>query len=254
MSKRNNRIPVYLSDAEKRDYTKLAQAHNRSLTAMIRELLADSYAKYETDQSAKVGDKDDSPQITAVELVFENVESYAVPMRFIKNFNLGGLKRSLDVNNYDKQAKAKPNYDLFADSLSMSVDPQGLDAIMVGQDGDQYAISGNSVEMLLQRIVKFNDIAAVDVLYADGSHQYVNVYWGNFGDSMNTAMRCRKDFDGNLAISINANNDYDPYAKAKTERDAQNVQAKLEHKAEELLYDFQHEIYGDWNDHKKGLR
>lgn len=249
MSKRNNRIPVYLSDDEKRDYTKLAQAHNRSLTALIRELLADSYAKYETDQSAKVGDKADSPLITSVELVFENVESYAVPMKFIKNFNLGGLKRSLDVNNYDKQAKAKPDYGLFADSLSLSIDPQALDAIMMAQ-----YMADNAPRTLLQRIVKFNDIAAVDVLYADGSHQYVNVYWGNFGDSMNTAMRCHKDFDGNLAISINANNDYDPYAKAKTERDAQNVQAKLEHKAEELLYDFQHEIYGDWNDHKKGLR
>ena len=240
---------MYLSNEEKRDYTALAQANNRSLTALIRELLADSYAKYETEQSAKTDDKDNLPLIKAVELVFENVESYAVPMKFIKSFNLGGLKRSLDVNNYDKQAKAKPDYDLFADSLSLSIDPQALDAIMMAQ-----YMADNAPRTLLQRIVKFSDIAAVDVLYVDGSHQYVNVYWGNFGDSMNTAMRCRKDFDGNLAISVNANNDYDPYAKAKTERDAQNVQAKLEHEAEELLYDFQHEIHGDWNDHKKGLR
>lgn len=250
MSKRNNRIPVYLSDDEKRDYTKLAQAHNRSLTALIRELLADSYAKYETKQTANADAKNNAPLITAVELVFENVESYPVPMKFIKNFNLGGLKRSLDVNNYDKQAKAKPEYDLFADSLSLAVDPQALDVIKT----NQYMINDDAPQTLLARILKFNDIAAVDVLYADGSHQYVNAYWGNFGDSINTAMRCRKDFDGNLGITINANNDYDPYANAKTERDAQNVEAKLEHEAEELLYDFQHEIYGDWQDHKKGWR
>ena len=47
MTRRNNRVPVYLSNEEKRDYTALAKAHNRSLTALMRTLLADAYAKYE---------------------------------------------------------------------------------------------------------------------------------------------------------------------------------------------------------------
>lgn len=219
MSKRNNRIPVYLTDDEKRDYTKLAQAHNRSLTALIRELLADEFNKYEADQ-----DRNQASAITAVELVFENVESYAVPMKFIKSFNLGGLYRSLEVTNFSNNAKVAPDYSLGADSLTMSLDPYALDAI----HADRYAVvdDATSERTLLQRILQFNDIAAVDISYADGSHQYVNLYWGNFGDSTNTAMRCSKDFDGNLVISINANNDYDPFAKVESKREIEAVSIK----------------------------
>lgn len=224
MTRRNNRVPVYLSNEEKRDYTVLAQAHNRSLTALIRALLADSYAKYEAGQAAKTDDKDNSPLIRAVELVFENVESYAVPMKFIKSFNLGGLHRSLEVRNLNNGAKVAPDYSLGADSLSLSLDPYALDAMKA----DDYAVVGDpeSERTLLQRILQFNDIAAVDIAYADGSHQYVNVYWGRFGDSTNTAMQCSKDFDGNLVISINANNDYDPFAKLENKREAEAVAAK----------------------------
>ena len=230
MTRRNNRVPVYLSNEEKRDYTKLAQANNRSLTALIRALLADAYAKYDAGQTAKVDGKDNSPLITAVDLVFENVESYSVPMKFIKSFNLGGLRKSLAVDNYHQKSNVKLNYDLYADSLSMSIDAHALDAI----HADQYALAGDTPRTLLQRILQFNDIAAVDVLYADGSHQYVNVYWGRFGDSTNTAMLCTEDFGGMLDISINEQNDYDPFAKVKSEHDAKKVQAKRDQAREEL--------------------
>lgn len=230
MTRRNNRVPVYLSNEEKRDYTALAKAHNRSLTALIRALLADAYAKYEAGQTAKADDKDNSPLITAVELVFENVESYAVPMKFIKSFSLGSLRQSLAVDNYHQESKVKLNYESYADSLSMSIDAHALDAI----HADQYAPAGDTPRTLLQRILQFNDIAAVDVLYADGSHQYVNVYWGRFGDSTNTAMLCTEGFGGMLDISINEQNDYDPFAKIKSDRDAEKVQAKRDQAREEL--------------------
>ena len=230
MTRRNNRVPVYLSNEEKRDYTALAKANHRSLTALIRTLLADSYAKYEAGQTAKFDDKDNSPLITAVELVFENVESYTVPMKFIKSFSLGGLRRSLKVDNYHQKSNVKLNYDSYADSLAMSIDAHALDSLMA----DQYAPAGDTPRTLLQRILQFNDIAAVDVLYADGSHQYVNVYWGCFGDSTNRAMKCTEGFDGTLDISINEQNDYDPFAKVKSEHDAKKVQAKRDQAQEEL--------------------
>lgn len=232
MTRRNNRVPVYLSNEEKRDYTALAQANNRSLTALIRELLADSYAKYETEQLAKTNDKDNSPLIRAVELVFENVESYAVPMKFIKSFNLGGLHRSLEVRNLNNGAKVAPDYSLRADSLSLSLDPYALDAIKA----DDYAVVGypESERTLLQRILQFNDIAAVDIAYADGSHQYVNVYWGRFGDSTNTAMQCSRGFDRMLDITINRDNDYDPFAKAESKRAVEAVCAKRNKQVQEL--------------------
>lgn len=232
MTRRNNRVPVYLSNEEKRDYTALAQAHNRSLTALIRELLADSYAKYEAEQSAKTDDKDNSPLIRAVDLVFENVESYAVPMKFIKSFNLGGLHRSLEVCNLSNDAKIAPDYSLRADSLSLSLDPYALDAIKA----DDYAVVGDpeSERTLLQRILQFNDIAAVDIAYADGSHQYVNLYWGRFGDSTNTAMQCSRGFDHMLDITINRDNDYDPFAKAESKRAVEAVCAKRNKQVQEL--------------------
>lgn len=112
----------------------------------------------------------------------------------------------------------------------MSIDAQALDAI----HADQYVPAGGTVQTLLQRILQFNDIAAVDVLYADGSHQYVNVYWGRFGDSTNTAMLCTEGFGGMLDISINEQNDYDPFAKIKSEHDAKKVQAKRDQARKEL--------------------
>ena len=230
MTKRNNRIPVYFSDEEKRDYTALAKANNRSLTALIRTLLADSYAKYEAGQAAKADDKDNSPLITAVELVFENVESYAVPMKFIKSFSLGGLHQSLEIDNYHQESNVKLNYDSYADSLSMSIDAQALDSLTA----DQYVFAGDTKRTLLQRILQFNDIAAVDVLYADGSHQYVNAYWGCFSDSTNTAMLCTEGFGDTLDISINERNDYDPFAKVKSEHDTKKVQAKRDQARKEL--------------------
>ena len=230
MTKRNNRVPVYFSDEEKRDYAALAKANNRSLTALIRTLLADAYAKSAADQAEKADGKDDAPLITAVDLVFENVESYTVPMKFIKSFSLGGLRRSLKVDNYHQKSNVKLNYDSYADSLAMSIDAHALDSLMA----DQYAPAGDTPRTLLQRILQFNDIAAVDVLYADGSHQYVNVYWGCFGDSTNTAMLCSEGYGGTLDISINERNDYDPFAKVKSDRDAEKVQAKRDQAQEEL--------------------
>lgn len=228
MIERNNRIPVYLSDEEKRNYTKLAQANNRSLTALVRKLLADAFSKFEADQTS-----DQPAAITAVELVFENVESYAVPMKFIESFNLGGLHRSLEARNLSNAAQVAPDYSLGADSLSLSLDPYALDTMKA----DRYAVVGDPESLdrtLLQRILQFNDIAAVDILYADGSHQYVNLYWGRFGDSTNTAMRCSKDFDGNLAISINADNDYDPFANAKLKWQVEAVYDKRNQQVEKL--------------------
>lgn len=230
MTRRNNRVPVYLSNEEKHDYTALARAHNRSLTALIRALLADAYAKYEVGQTVKTDDN--SPLITAVRLVFENVESYEVPMKFIKSFNLGGLHRSLEVRNLNNGAKVAPDYSLCADSLSLSLDPYALDAMKA----DDYAVVGDpeSERTLLQRILQFNDIAAVDILYADGSHQYVNVYWGRFGDSTNTAMQCSRGFDHMLDITINPTNDYDPFAKAESKRAVEAVCAKQNKQVKEL--------------------
>lgn len=230
MTRRNHRVPVYFSDEEKRDYTVLAKANNRSLTALIRELLADSYAKYEAGQVTKADAKDDAPLITAVDLVFENVESYAVPMKFIKSFSLGGLRQALEVDNYHQKSNVKANYESYADSLTLSIDAHALDAI----PADEYAPAGDTPRTLLQRILQFNDLAAVDVLYADGSHQYVHVYWGQFSNFSNTAMLCTEGFGGTLEIMIDQRTDSDPFAKVKSDQEAEKLQAQREQARKEL--------------------
>lgn len=230
MTRRNHRVPVYFSDEEKLDYTALAKANHRSLTALMRSLLADAYAKYEADQAPAADTKADAPLITAVELVFENVESYRVPMQFIKRFSLGGLRQALEVDNYHNERNVKANYESYADSLTLSIDAHALDAIQA----DEYAPAGDTPRTLLQRILQFNDLAAVDVLYADGSHQYVHVYWGQFSNFSNTAMLCTEGLGGTLEIMIDQRTDADPFANVKSDEEAAKVETKREQARDEL--------------------
>lgn len=136
-------------------------------------------------------------RLTSVELVFENVESYAVPVKSISGLTMNGIQKSYDYNDEDHSLTSQYT----ADYLELTLDTKFLMSLKA----DQYYVDeddqdSNSVPNLLQRILMYNDLVALDLHFTDGHDEYVNVYWGEFGDDVNSAMQCSATISGELKI------------------------------------------------------
>lgn len=268
---RNNRIPVYLSNDEKQRYTAMADHDGRSLTAEIRHLLERAYllhqqlSRYQSverlmdqmeqlpdpanksltkvknandqidkaaaSQSKPISDPD-SQQLVSVDLVFENVESYNVPAQFINNLHLTNVTPTYDYTANRGEAEIDGDVNYYAADARINLDAASVDALLA----DQYEELKDESLTLLQRILRYQDLVALDLHYADGSHRYVNVFWGSFGDSLNTAMICSTDFYHDLEIDIQQANDFDPYANVKNEADAQEIDEQRQMKMRKLYH------------------
>lgn len=257
---RNNRIPVYLSNDEKQRYTAMADHDGRSLTAEIRHLLERAYLfhqnaehlmeqlqdptneslpkiKNTNDQIDKAAvsqsnPNPDSQQLVSVDLVFENVESYNVPAQFINNLHLTDVTPTYDYTANGGEAAIDGDVNYYAADARINLDAASVDALLA----DQYEELKDESLTLLQRILRYQDLVALDLHYADGSHHYVNVFWGSFGDSLNTAMVCSTGFHHDLEIDIQQANDFDPYANVKNEADAQEIDEQRQMKMRKLYH------------------
>lgn len=265
---RNNRIPVYLSNDEKQRYTAMADHDGRSLTAEIRHLLECAYllhqhvSRYQSveqvmellqdptnesltetknandqiDKTAasqsKPSPNPDSQQLVSVDLVFENVESYNVSAQFINNLHLTNVTPIYDYTANGGEAAIDGDVNYYAADARINLDAASVDALLA----DQYEELKDESLTLLQRILRYQDLVALDLHYADGSHRYVNVFWGSFGDSLNTAMVCSTGFHHDLEIDIQQANDFDPYANVKNEADAQEIDEQRQMKMRKLYH------------------
>lgn len=136
-------------------------------------------------------------RLTSVELVFENVESYAVPVKFISGLTMNGIQKSYDYNDEDHSLVSQYT----ADYLELMLDTKFL----LSLKADQYYLDeddqeSNSVPNLLKRILMYNDLVALDLHFTDGHDEYINVYWGQYGDDVNSAMQCSATISGELKI------------------------------------------------------
>lgn len=265
---RNNRIPVYLSNDEKQRYTAMADHDGRSLTAEIRHLLECAYllhqhvSRYQSveqvmellqdptneslpkmknandqiDEAAasqsKPSSNPDSQQLVSVDLVFENVESYNVPAQFINNLHLTNVTPTYDYTANGSEAAIDGDVNYYAADARINLDAASVDTLLA----DQYEELKDESLTLLQRILRYQDLVALDLHYADGRHRYVNVFWGSFGDSLNTAMVCSTGFHHDLEIDIQQANDFDPYANVKNEADAQEIDEQRQMKMRKLYH------------------
>lgn len=137
-------------------------------------------------------------RLTSVELVFENVESYAVPVKSISGLTMNGIQKSYDYNDEDHSLVSQYT----ADYLELTLDTKFL----MSFKADQYYVDeddqdSNLVPNLLKRILMYNDLVALDLHFTDGHDEYINVYWGEFGDDVNSAMQCSATISGELRIS-----------------------------------------------------
>lgn len=137
-------------------------------------------------------------RLTSVELVFENVESYSVPVNSVSGLTMNGIRKSYDYNDEDHSLVSQYT----ADYLELTLDTKFL----LSLKADQYYLDeddqdSNPVPNLLQRILMYNDLVALDLHFTDGHDEYVNVYWGAFGDDVNSAMQCSATISGELRIS-----------------------------------------------------
>ena len=136
-------------------------------------------------------------RLTSVELVFENVESYSVPVKSISGLTMNGIQKSYDYNDDDHSLMSRYT----AEYLELTLDTKFL----LSLKADQYYLDeddqdSNSVPNLLKRILMYNDLVALDLHFTDGHDEYINVYWGQYGDDVNSAMQCSATISGELKI------------------------------------------------------
>lgn len=183
--------------------------------------------------------------LKSVELVFENVESYEVPAIFVKALSLGNLKVNYAFDSVDNgKSRLKLDRNLYADQLSMVLDVSGLDAIKA----DEYQDDNEDAPSLLKRILQYKDLTALDLHYSNGEEQYVNLYWGMYGDSSNSAMDCTKTIDDELRIEIRPELDINLYKNADDDKTWDKIYRKYKQEMRELYFELKKSIEDEDND------
>lgn len=180
--------------------------------------------------------------LKSVELVFENVESYEVPAIFVKKLSLGDLQVNYAFDSVDdNKSRLKLDRNLYADKLSMVLDASGLDTIKA----DEYQDDNEDAPSLLKRILKYKDLTALDLHYSNGEEQYVNLYWGIYGDSSNSAMDCTKTIDNELSIEIRPELDIDLYRNVDDDKTTDKIYREYKQEMRKLYFELKKSIKGD---------
>ena len=175
-------------------------------------------------------------QIKQVDFGFENVDSYDLPMKAVKNLSLNGLSTDLHYSGQFKDTDKLGTTDLvhMCRSAEIELDPKPLVKVYadawVGDDNNQ-----DNLPNLLYRILEYNDITSIGVAYTDGTEQDIIVPWGKYGDSVNTAMICEEGFRGTLIIKIGDDLDRDVFGDDQNrEVDQDKLQDQYDHQWKKL--------------------
>lgn len=141
-------------------------------------------------------------KLKSLDLVFENIESYTIPASAIHRFGLVDVTRSL---SFDQSDQVDERYS--CKEMRMVLDNKYL----VKHLANQWSDDDDAVN-LKDRIIQYNDIAAVDLQFDDKSREYISVPWGIYGDTTNTDMLTNQNkSDDTTEIVIDPAYDHDPF-------------------------------------------
>ena len=127
--------------------------------------------------------------LKGIDLCFENVEAYSVPADAIRSFWIDNLHHDLSFD------ATRNDHDRFTDgwhcdTLDMVLDFNAINKIKTWQSDTGNLDNEKDRMGLGDRILRYNDLANVDLHFTDGSHQNVFVKYDDpFDHDENLLMR-----------------------------------------------------------------
>lgn len=100
-----------------------------------------------------------------IDIVLENCEVFEVPIECI-NIRATGIKRNISTWNDDG-------------TVLTVLDELSADKVMIIISSGAFDITSNFDNTLLSRISKCGDITHIDIIYDNGTNDYIAVPWGN---------------------------------------------------------------------------
>ena len=101
-------------------------------------------------------------KVKQIDIVLENCEVFKVPIEHI-DISATGIKRNISTWNSDGTV----------------LDELSADKVILIINSGAFNITSNFDESLLDRITKHQDISHIDIIYDDGTNDYVAVPWGD---------------------------------------------------------------------------
>lgn len=168
--------------------------------------------------------------LKSVDLVFENVESYNVPVTMVKQLTLYDLSVDFDFQNTLDSEIMEQSRTINAKDLLLELDPNELVKIKA----DDYQEGDPDAPDLLWRILEYADLTGIELYYLNGESKYICNYWGDYLDEMNSAMHCVATPGNNLCIEISPGFDDDPLGDSENENDIDIFYSKYRNDMKEL--------------------
>lgn len=145
-------------------------------------------------------------QLVALDLCFENVEAYSIPVEAINTLWIENVKHdiSFDIN----RKKGNRFSDAWhCDTLDLVLDFEKTNEIKTWQSQkDDGSLDKDEDRLgLADRVLRYNDLVDVDLHFSDGSHQDIYVkYEDPFNEDTNARMRSAlgQDRDGNKLLYL----------------------------------------------------
>lgn len=131
--------------------------------------------------------------VSRIDIVMENCEVLGLPAASVGAMSVRGIERTIGriaVNAITEMVRCGE----FSIELlpNANVTERYLDGWGARSDGD----------LPFKRLQAHNDICAIDVIYYDGTNEYIYVPWGGDDDYTNEYQRSEMTQDGRLRITI----------------------------------------------------
>lgn len=128
--------------------------------------------------------------VSRIDIVLENCEVICVPAESIGRFYVSGIYRTISmvaVNSINEATRCK---EFFIELLPTANDPA------------VFRLAFGEGALPFDRLTRHHDVCAIDVIYDDGTNEYIFVPWGGLSDYVNEAMQTTLTQNGRLHITI----------------------------------------------------
>jgi hypothetical protein len=141
-------------------------------------------------------------EIICIDIVLENCEIITVKVEDLNYFQMPNITRSIGKPNYHKTISNT----LRAEGLFLAI---SLDA----NYHDSFKCTWHNGKVTpFDRLLEHKDIVSVDIIYADGTNEYIYAPWGGDSDYVNEyqTLKTHKE-TGDLYIAVSKKEKVDSY-------------------------------------------
>jgi hypothetical protein len=128
--------------------------------------------------------------VSRIDIVLENCEVIGVPAENVGEMRISGISRTISriaVNSINETTRCKEFF---------------IELLPSANETAAFQLTFDDGFLPFERLTLHHDICAIDVIYDDGTNEYIYVPWGGLSDYVNEAIQTTLTQNGRLRITI----------------------------------------------------